>query len=118
MPLSRAIRRWLIAVAIAAGLVVSAAVALFFLVDVNSYRPLIAAKVREATGRTITLGKVSFALLPTPGLSVGRALCDCDPKKVLVRCGAEARERLEGIEGAGAGTWTGSALAGEAGSRR
>ena len=71
MPLSRAIRRWLIAVAIAAGLVVSAAVALFFLVDVNSYRPLIAAKVREATGRTITLGKVSFALLPTPGLSVG-----------------------------------------------
>lgn len=71
MPLSRAIPRWLIATAIAAGLVVSAAVALPYLVDVNRFRPLIAAKVREATGRTLTLGTVSFALLPTPGLSVG-----------------------------------------------
>lgn len=70
MPLSRAIRRWLIVTAIAAGLVVSAAVALPFLVDVNRYRPLIAAKVQEATGRTLTLGRISFALLPAPGLSV------------------------------------------------
>lgn len=70
MPLSRVIRRWLIVTAIAAGLVVSAAVALPFLVDVNRYRPLIAAKVQEATGRTLTLGRISFALLPAPGLSV------------------------------------------------
>jgi AsmA protein len=70
VPLSRAIRRWLIVTAIAAGLVVSAAVALPFLVDVNRYRPLIAAKVQEATGRTLTLGRISFALLPAPGLSV------------------------------------------------
>jgi AsmA protein len=71
VPLSRAIPRWLIATAIVAGLVLSAAVALPYLVDVNRFRPLIAAKVREATGRTLTLGTVSFALLPTPGLSAG-----------------------------------------------
>ena len=71
MPLRRAISRGLIAGAIAAGLVVSAAVALPYVVDVNRYRPLIAGKVREATGRTLTLGRISFALLPSPGLSVG-----------------------------------------------
>jgi len=71
MPLSRAIRRTLIAAAIAAGLVVAAAIALPFLVDVNRFRPLIAARVQEATGRTITLGKISFSLLPTPALSIG-----------------------------------------------
>jgi len=71
MPLSRAIRRSLIAAAIAAALVVAAAIALPFLVDVNRFRPLIAARVQEATGRTITLGKISFSLLPTPALSVG-----------------------------------------------
>ncbi|MBI1951321.1 MAG: AsmA family protein [Acidobacteria bacterium] len=71
MPLRRAISRGLIAGAIAAGLVVAAAVALPYLVDVNRYRPLITGKVREATGRTLTLGRVSFALLPSPGLSVG-----------------------------------------------
>jgi len=71
VPLQRAMSRGLIAGAIAAGLVVSAAVALPYVVDVNRYRPLIAGKVREATGRTLTLGRISFALLPSPGLSVG-----------------------------------------------
>jgi len=71
MALSRAIRRGLIVVAIAAGLVLTAAIALPFLVDVNRFRPMIAARVQEATGRAITLGKISFSLLPTPALSVG-----------------------------------------------
>ena len=71
MPLSRTIRRGLIALAIAGGLVLAAAVALPFLVDVNRFRPMIAAKVQEATGRSIALGKISFSLLPAPALSVG-----------------------------------------------
>src|SRR6185503_16514042 len=71
MALSRAIRRGLIVVAIAAGLVLTAAIALPFLVDVNRFRPMIAARDQEATGRAITLGKISFSLLPTPALSVG-----------------------------------------------
>ena len=50
---------------------VLAAAALPFLVDVNRYRPMIVSSVREATGRTLGLGSVSFALLPAPGLSVG-----------------------------------------------
>ncbi len=70
MPLRRAVSRGLIVGGIAAGLVVSAAVALPYLVDVNRYRPLIAEKVREATGRSLALGRISFALLPSPGLSV------------------------------------------------
>src|SRR6266571_8346247 len=61
----------LLAAAFVAGLVVLAAAALPFLVDVNRYRPLIAARVQEATGRALSLGRISFTLLPAPGLSVG-----------------------------------------------
>jgi len=68
---SRVVRRLLVAAAVLAGLVLLAAAALPFLVDVNRYRPLIVARVQEATGRTISLGTISFTLLPTPGLRVG-----------------------------------------------
>jgi len=51
--------------------VVLAAAALPFLVDVNRYRPMIVSSAREATGRTLGVGSISFALLPAPGLSVG-----------------------------------------------
>src|SRR5262245_52283986 len=67
----RFLRRALVAAAVVACLVVAAALALPFLVDVNKYRPLIVAQVQEATGRTLTLGTISFRLLPAPGLSVG-----------------------------------------------
>ena len=54
-----------------AGSVVLAAAALPFLVDVNRYRPMFVSSVREATGRTLGLGTISFALLPAPGPAVG-----------------------------------------------
>src|SRR6267143_2199828 len=69
--MSRVIRRSLIVMVVLAALIVLAAAALPFLVDVNRYRPLIAAGVQEATGRTLTLGAISFTLLPAPGLRVG-----------------------------------------------
>jgi AsmA protein len=68
---SRVIRRSLIVMVVLAALIVLAAAALPFLVDVNRYRPLIVAGVQEATGRTLTLGAISFTLLPAPGLRVG-----------------------------------------------
>src|SRR5258706_6043707 len=67
----RFVRRALFVAAVLACLVVIAALALPFLLDVNRYRPLIVARVQEATGRTLTLGTISFRLLPAPGLSVG-----------------------------------------------
>jgi AsmA protein len=69
--MSRVIRRSLIVMVVLAALIVLAAAALPFLVDVNRYRPLIVAGVQEATGRTLTLGAISFTLLPAPGLRVG-----------------------------------------------
>src|SRR5437867_736188 len=54
----------------AAALVVAAAVALPWLVDADRYGPLIAARVQNATGRTIDFGTISFRVLPVPGLSV------------------------------------------------
>jgi len=50
--------------------VVAAAVALPHLVDVNRYKPAIVSSVREATGRTLGLWSISFALLPAPALTV------------------------------------------------
>jgi AsmA protein len=64
------VRRVLIAAAVLAGLIVLAAAALPFVLDVNRFRPLIAAKVQEATGRSLSLGRISFTLMPAPGLSV------------------------------------------------
>jgi len=67
---SRGLRRSLIVLAMAAALVVAAAVALPWLVDADRYGPLIAARVQNATGRTIDFGTISFRVLPVPGLSV------------------------------------------------
>src|SRR5262245_2039195 len=68
--MTRLARRTLFVTAGVIGLIVLAAAALPFLVDVNRYRPLIVSGVREATGRTIELGTISFTLLPAPGLRV------------------------------------------------
>ena len=70
MTWSRGLRRSLIVLAMAAALVVAAAVALPWLVDADRYGPLIAARVQNATGRTIDFGTISFRVLPVPGLSV------------------------------------------------
>jgi AsmA protein len=65
-----AVRRILIAAVGLACVVLLAAVALPGLVDVNRYRPMIVEAVRQATGRTLGLGTISFTLLPSPGLSI------------------------------------------------
>ncbi len=70
MTWSRGVQRSLIVLAMAAALVVAAAVALPWLVDADRYGPLIAARVQNATGRTIDFGTISFRVLPVPGLSV------------------------------------------------
>lgn len=50
---------------------VVAAVAAPALIDVNSYKPLIAAQVKTATGRDLVIdGPISLSLLPTPTVSV------------------------------------------------
>ncbi len=38
-------------------------------IDWNSYRPEIAAKARELTGREVEIGEISFRILPSPALS-------------------------------------------------
>src|SRR5262245_37674316 len=68
--MARLARRTLIVFGCLTALIVLAAATLPFLVDVNRYRPLIVSGVREATGRTIELGAISFTLLPAPGLRV------------------------------------------------
>lgn len=46
-------------------------VALPFLIDVNSYKPLIVSQVKTATGRDLVIdGPISLSLLPTPTVSV------------------------------------------------
>ncbi len=63
--------RWSLILLGALGLLVlAAALALPVLIDVNRYRPLIASRIQEATGRSVTLGTISFHLLPSPGLTV------------------------------------------------
>lgn len=50
---------------------VAAVVALPALIDVNSYKPLIVAQVKTATGRDLVIdGPISLSLLPTPTVSV------------------------------------------------
>ena len=44
-----------------------------FLIDVNTYKPEILAKTKEALGRDLTIeGKISLRLLPLPTLSVDK----------------------------------------------
>jgi AsmA protein len=79
--MSRVMRRIVLTAGVVLALVVLAAAALPFLIDVNRYRPLIVAKVREATGRTLSVGTVSFSLLPAPALSVGGPINLSDSSK-------------------------------------
>ena len=79
--MSRVMRRMILTAGVVAALVVLAAAVLPFLVDVNRYRPLIVAKVREATGRTLSVGTVSFSLLPAPALTVGGPIRLSDSSK-------------------------------------
>lgn len=63
-------RRGLLLAAALAALLLGAALALPRLVDVDHYRPEIAAALSRATGRQVRLGRITASLLPRPGLSV------------------------------------------------
>ena len=52
-------------------LLLAALVALPFLIDINSYKPLIVSQVKTVTGRDLVIdGPISLSLLPTPTVSV------------------------------------------------
>ena len=60
------------------GLLIVAAVAAPFFVDLNNYKAEIAQKAKEATGRDLAIdGDISLSILPTPG--VGRMESDMSP---------------------------------------
>jgi uncharacterized protein involved in outer membrane biogenesis len=53
------------------GLLIVVLLAAPFLIDVNSYKPRIAAEVKKATGRDLVLdGPISLSLLPMPSISI------------------------------------------------
>ncbi|MGQ0584048.1 MAG: AsmA family protein [Reyranella sp.] len=53
------------------GLLIVALLAAPLLIDVNSYKPMIAAEVKKATGRDLVLdGPISLSLLPVPSVSI------------------------------------------------
>jgi AsmA protein len=59
-------------VALAAGLIIVLAVVLPFIIDPNDYKDQIAAKVRENTGRTLSIdGDISLSVFPWLGLEIG-----------------------------------------------
>src|SRR5260221_7704167 len=79
MTLGGRARRVLIGLLLLLSATLVTAVALPRLVDVNQYSPLIEAKVREATGRSVRLGTLGFSLLPRPSIAAGRlAISDSD----------------------------------------
>ncbi len=53
------------------GLLIVALLAAPLFIDVNSYKPMIAAEVKKATGRDLVLdGPISLSLLPVPSVSI------------------------------------------------
>ena len=70
MPMPRWARRSLIVLGCLCVLLIAAAVAVPFFIDVNRYRPMIAERLEQATGRKVTLGPIALRLLPAPTLSV------------------------------------------------
>jgi AsmA protein len=67
-------RRTLVSLVVAGTLcavVLAAALILPLLIDVNRYKPVITEQIRAATGRSVDLGTMSLAVLPSPSLSVG-----------------------------------------------
>ena len=63
-------RRSLVVLAVLATLLVTLALALPHVLDVNRFRGRIAEAIRAATGRSVTLGRISFELLPAPALAI------------------------------------------------
>src|SRR5262245_5116884 len=55
------------------GLLIVAAIAAPFFVDLNNYKAEIAQKAKEATGRDLAIdGDISLSILPTPGVTVSK----------------------------------------------
>ncbi|MDP1837993.1 MAG: AsmA family protein, partial [Reyranella sp.] len=53
------------------GLLIVVLLAAPLFIDVNSYKPMIAAEVKKATGRDLVLdGPISLSLLPVPSVSI------------------------------------------------
>ncbi len=53
------------------GVLIVAALVVPMLIDANTYKPMIAAEVKKATGRDLVLdGPISLSLLPTPSVSI------------------------------------------------
>ena len=56
------------------GLLIVVLLAAPLIIDVNSYKPMIAAEVKKATGRNLVLdGPISLSLLPVPSVSISGA---------------------------------------------
>jgi AsmA protein len=70
MSVPRWARRGLVALGIVVILALAVGLAVPFLVDVNRYKPVIAAKIREVTGREVGLGTISLRVLPSIALAV------------------------------------------------
>ncbi len=71
MSLSRRTLLLLIVAGTLCAVILAAALILPLLIDVNRYKPVIAEQIKAATGRSVDLGLMSLAILPSPSLSVG-----------------------------------------------
>ena len=69
MPVKR-LPRWLWIVGSLLIVLILLALIVPYFLDVDRYRPTIAAQIQEATGRKVTLGKLHARLLPTVGFTV------------------------------------------------
>ena len=97
MSLNRSRRLAIALIGVPVLLVAIAAVALPFFIDVERYRPWIAEKAQEATGRSVSMGEISLRLFPAPALTVdsvaiseGSRLPDADAlrmRRLSVRLG-------------------------------
>ncbi len=70
MPLSRLSRRLLTVFGGLLAAAIALAIALPRLIDVQRFRPLIALRVQEATGRTVSLGPMALTVWPVPAVSI------------------------------------------------
>jgi len=70
MPMNKTMRRLMWVGAGIAALLVIVAIALPLLIDVERYRPWIEEKALQTTGRSLSLGKMSLRLFPSPSLNI------------------------------------------------
>jgi AsmA protein len=70
MALSRPLKWFLLGLGGLAATLLLAALLLPSFVDLQRLGPMVSAQVGDATGRAVTLGRISFRLLPAPALSV------------------------------------------------